>query len=106
MSTQVSLPFDVTSRKHGGNRQSTAANLIAVPLKVSRREAIYVEAVRQGCYGITLKEVSAKLGVLPHTISGRITCLKMHRRLIEVPGAVREGCQVLIAEIYAHGEAK
>lgn len=64
---------DICKRKHGGNRNSRAANESVEPFKASIRERVRVYIGGCGWRGATLPEIAAKFGRPFHAISGRIS---------------------------------
>ncbi|MDE1919067.1 MAG: MarR family transcriptional regulator, partial [Sphingomonadales bacterium] len=70
--TQVAFIWDVCAAKHGGDRQSVAAN----PSRVAKR-MMHVAVLGVLATGdFTAAEIAAKLGRPLHTISGRVSELR------------------------------
>ncbi len=76
MSAQPILPFDITARKHGGNAESRAANLAALPTKESWRNIIMDFAASRGTFCITADEVAVFFVCNHNTTSPRIAELR------------------------------
>lgn len=76
-------PRDPSSRKHGGNAQSVAAYArVDVKTQVQR----ILEVLEKGDF--TFEEIAARMGTLPHKISGRALSMR-NDGLIEKVGERR-----------------
>jgi hypothetical protein len=87
---------DPSARKHGGNEQSQEAfdrikdNLGGDCLTV------YHFIISQGDLGATPKEIAAHMGKPLHSISGRVTTLKL-ATLVHPNGLKRDGSAAVVA---------
>lgn len=93
---QRSLPFDVCARRHRGNSHSAAANRKLQPYKPNARERIYAMIATSGQCGMTLREIASAMNKLPHQISGRLSELKVIRRIRQI--GERDGFAVYVTE--------
>lgn len=84
--------FDITQNRHKGNAQSVAAHKRLMPTKQTKYQLVINTLAEMG--EATPEEVSKKLGVYPHTISGRFSEGKV-RKAIEETGEIRNGGMVL-----------
>lgn len=82
-SSQMAIPWDVTSGKHGGHKNSRTANDKVAPHKESIRERIRVFVVACGHKGTTLAEIASCFGKQLHQVSGRLTELKISGHLFQ-----------------------
>lgn len=93
MNMTADLPlFDICSRRHGGNAESTVANRKAAPSKAAQRQRV-LEACKGE--GITCRELAERWGVGMNQISGRFTELKRTGTIFKV--GTRAGCGVFRA---------
>mgnify|MGYP005814645955 CR=1 FL=1 len=92
--TQRSLPFDVCARRHRGNSNSAVANRKLQRYKPNVRERIYAMIAANGQSGMTLREIAAAMNKLPHQISGRLSELKLERRIRQI--GERDGFAVYV----------
>lgn len=103
MSTQLTIPFDVTASRHRGNRNSREANLRAAPFKETNRERIRMQVASAGFAGLTINELKIwderKARFKPaNELSPRLTEL-VALRLIFPSGRQRKCCSVYVAEL-------
>jgi hypothetical protein len=93
---QLAIPFDISARKHKGNPNSKAANLVVRPHKSSMRERIRIFVAACDFRGATVKEIAEAFGKQLHQISGRISEGKLAGELFD-SGRDRDGCSVLVS---------
>ncbi len=96
MSEQLSLldlPTDVCIRKHGGNAESIAGN--AKVDKLAGRNSV-IAILKGGNY--TAKEIAFRLGKPLHTLSGRVSELKM-LGVVRATGNRRDGAMEIALKI-------
>lgn len=88
---------DVCARKHGGNRNSEAANKRVAPHKANMRERCRVFIGECGPQGATIHELCKYMGKLPNELSGRLSELKRLGQVFE-SGRKRNGAEVLVGD--------
>jgi len=88
--TQAALPFDVCAGRHGGNRESVAAN----PARFSKRDTHATIMLLLSTAPMTSKRIAWELDRPLNAISGRLTEL-LSMGLIERTGERRDVCAVL-----------
>jgi hypothetical protein len=91
------LPFDVTAGKHKGNPNSRAANLRVISIKVTLRERVRIFIAGCDYRGATVHELSDHLGKPVHSISGRLSELKIEQKIFD-SGRSRNGASVLVVD--------
>lgn len=72
--------MDITSKNHGGNKQSRAANKLTN--KKKHRAMIYAYLARKGMRGATVYEITQALGIRHQTASARCSELKADKIII------------------------
>jgi hypothetical protein len=101
MESQAILPFDISARKHQGNKNSRAANLKLIPHKSGIRARIVAQVAAMDYQGLTVNEIKiwddVKARYKPiNEFSGRVTEAKALGELFD-SGRNRDGCAVLVA---------
>jgi DNA invertase Pin-like site-specific DNA recombinase len=99
--TQTDFIWDVTAGRHGGNKQSRAANLRINQFKETNRERIRSQIAAAGFAGLTINELKIyddnKQRFKPaNELSPRLTEL-VALGLIYPSGRQRESCSVYVA---------
>lgn len=91
MAAQLSIDFDITARKHGGNVASIAAHESVRPHKADTWAEI-LAVLHRG--PLTGKEIAHAMGRELHCVSGRLSELIAAKK-IERTGERRDGSAVL-----------
>lgn len=96
--TLFDISDDITANRHGGNKQSVAANERIKPFKSNLRSQVYACILEAGVPGCTLEEIADSLNKQVHSVSGRVTELKA-QKLIRESGRTRKtrsGCEASV----------
>lgn len=90
------VPRDVCARKHGGNVESSNAFDIIVD-ELNKRQFEVLDRIKSARFGLTGDELAIELRTTPNAISGRITELRIMRK-IEKRGTrkTRSGCSAAV----------
>ena len=83
MSIQLSLNFDITKRKHKGNKNSKNAHAAIKKHKQSISKQIF-ELLMWSLEGLTYEEICLQLDIKPQTASARLADLKKAEKISEV----------------------
>jgi len=86
--------FDVCAGRHGGNRESVAANYRHLSGRAEQRGRVFRAVRAAGEGGITCRELAEAWGIGMHRISGRFTELRIEGRIARK--RVRAGCAVYV----------